>query len=563
MQHQEKRSRVSISVVALAVLALCAGSGGWALAARHTVTTRRPVAHRATAVPAASPKPNVAENYGALPLSFEANDGQTDPSVQFISHGSGYTLFLRQTDVVLSLQTQAQADTPQQKKDKKRKLFESSKLYRGTPRARKSKKTKTIRVTMEGANPNANIQALDELPGRSNYFIGNDPKKWHTGIATFGRVKYAGVYPGIDLVYYGAQRQLEFDFVVAPGANPSAIGVKIEGKGQLVVTKNGNVRVKSGDESFELRHPAIYQMYGGKKQLVSGGFVRRSNRLIGFQLGAYDHHRQLVIDPTLAYSTYLGGNGTDDGWGIAVDATGNAYIVGQTTSTNFPTLNGYTSSSNTDGIAFVSKLNPTATALLYSTYLGGSGGESGNGIALDPNGNVYITGYTMSTDFPVVNGFQTTIGTTMGNVFVSRIDTTQSGAASLIYSTYLGGGGNSQCPYGDYGEGIAVDALGRAYVTGLTSSDTSVAPFPTTASALQTSLLSEGGNAFVTVVDTNQSGAASLLYSTYLGGASGPTRGTLASASRRTMQETLMSRVKRTPGVPHRFRLRQPLTKVP
>lgn len=511
--------------LALVFLAICAGSGGWALAAKHTAQESSPAAHRATAVRTASLKPNVSEKYGALPLSFEANKGQTDPSVQFISRGSGYTLFLRQTDAVLALQSQSQTGSAQQTKDKKRKLFESSKLYRGTPRARKSKKTKTIRVTMEGANPNANIRPVGELPGKANYFVGNDPEHWRTGIPTFEGIKYAGIYPGIDLMYHGNRRQLEFDFIVAPGADPRVIGLKINTDGNVTVTKGGNLRVRTEDASFELQHPQIYQMDGGRKQFVSGRFVQRSNGLIGFQLGVYDHRRELTIDPTLAYSTYLGGNGTDDGFGIAVDSSGNAYVVGQTTSTNFPTMNGYTSSSNADGIAFVSKLNSTGTALLYSTYLGGTGGESGNGIALDPSGNAYVTGFTMSTDFPIVNGFQTSIGTTMGNVFVARIDTTQSGTASLIYSTYLGGGGNSQCPYGDYGEGIAVDASGLAYVTGLASSDASVAPFPTTATAFQTTLLSEGGNAFVTVVDASQSGASSLVYSTYLGGASGPTQG--------------------------------------
>lgn len=523
VEHEEKPNRVSMLVFAMGLLAVCVGSGS--LAARRTATARKPPAHSAAAVPKATVEPNVRTKYGALPLSFEANEGQTDPSVQFISHGSGYTLFLRQTDALLALQSQRQTDVVQQKKDTKRKLFEASKLYRGTPRARKSKKTKTVSVTMEGANPNASVQPLDELPGKSNYFIGNDPKKWRTGIATFGRVKYAAVYPGIDLLYYGRQRQLEFDFVVAPGADPRTIGLKIEGDGQVLFTKSGNVRVRSGDESFELRHPEIFQMDGSKKQLVSGSFIQRSDHSIGFQIGAYDHDRQLIIDPTLAYSTYLGGNGTDDGFGIAVDSSGSAYVVGQTTSTNFPTLTGYTSASNASGIAFISKLNPTGTALLYSTYLGGTGGESGNGIALDPSGNVYVTGYTMSTDFPVVNGFQTSLAAANGDAFVSRIDTTQSGTASLTYSTYLGGGGNSAIPWGDYGEGIAVDASGLAYVTGFTSSDTSVAPFPTTSSAYQTSLLSEGGNAFLTVIDPSQSGAASLIYSTYLGGTSGPTQG--------------------------------------
>lgn len=515
-----------VSGFSVALVLTCALAAGLGLAKRKILSGPGVAVRELASTPSTEVShPRLAHEYGTLPLSFEANQGQTDPSVQFVSHSSGYTLFLRQTDAFLVLQGQGQTDIAQQKKDKKRKLFEASKLFRGTPRSRKSKKTKTIHVTMEGANPNANIQPLRELPGKTNYFVGNDPKKWRTGIPTFEGVKYAGIYPGIDLVYHGNRQQLEFDFVVAPGADAEVIGLNMGFDGQLTVTKTGNLCVRTGNATFQLKRPEIYQMDRGKKQLVSGGFVKRSDYSIGFQLGAYDHRQPLIIDPTLAYSTYLGGNGTDGGYGIAVDSSGNAYITGETTSTNFPALNGYTSGSNTNGIAFVSKLNATGTTLLYSTYLGGTGGESGNGIALDPNGNVYVTGYTMSTDFPVVNGFQTTIGTAIGNVFVARIDTTQSGTASLTYSTYLGGGGNSANPWGDYGEAIAVDASGFAYVTGLTSSDTSIAPFPTTPSAYQDSLLSEGGNAFLTVVDTNLSGAGSLVYSTYLGGASGPSQG--------------------------------------
>jgi len=511
---------LKVGFVFLAVLMI---SATFTLGGKKTAPARRVTAHSVTAQPAKLvPQPQPSPRYGDIPLSFEANKGQTDPSVRFVSEGAGYTLFLTANEAVLSLQKPNPKDDPalQKMKPAKRRLFESRKFYRGSERSRRARKKATIRVAMEGANPDSTIEPLDLLPGKNNHFIGNDPQKWQTGIPTFRRVKYSSIYPGIDLIYYGKQRQLEFDFVVAPGADPHAICLNLQTDGRVSIAKNGNLRVETDEDSFELRRPDVYQVADGAKARVTGRFVLRGDNLVGLQVGPYDHQRELVIDPALAYSTYLGGNGADDGFGVAVDTNGNAYVVGQTTSTNFPIAGGYSSSSNSTGIAFVSKLNSTGTALLFSTYLGGTGGESGNAIALDPAGNVYVTGYTVSSDFPVVNGYQTALGTSAGNAFVARIDTTQTGTASLVYSTYLGGGGNSTNPVGDIGYGIAVDASGLAYVTGQTTSDTSVAPFPTTSGAYQSSLVSQSGNAFVTVLDTTQTGAASLVYSSYLGGSS-------------------------------------------
>jgi hypothetical protein len=512
-----------LSGFGVTLILTCAVVASFSLAKRKA----SPAAATATHEPASATAKNkpshskFAHEYGALPLSFEANQCQTDSAVRFVSRGAGYTLFLTQNEAIVSLQKQDETPLALRKmKPARRKLVESRKYYRGSQRYRRSRKTETIRVAMVGVNPAATVSALDELPGKSNYFVGNDPKNWRTGISTFEKVKYSEIYPGIDLVYYGKQRQLEFDFVVAPGADPEKIALKIQTDGQLAISKNGSLRIESKDSSFELRRPDVYQLENGKRRLVAGRFVLRGDDSVGFELGKYDHRERLIIDPALAYSTYLGGNGSDDLFGIAVDTSGNAYVVGQTTSTNFPTANAYSSTSNANGIAFVSKLNANGTALLYSTYLGGTGGESGNGIALDPSGNVYVTGFTQSTDFPVVNAFQTTLASPDGNAFVSRIDTTQSGTASLVYSTYLGGGSNSIDPFGDTGFAIAADASGLAYVTGTTTSDSSVTPFPTTASAYQSTLANQLGNAFLTALDTTQSGMASLIYSTYLGGSS-------------------------------------------
>jgi hypothetical protein len=461
----------------------------------------------------------LAQAYGLLPLSFEPNKGQTDSSVQFVSHGTGYTLFLERHEAVIELQRLDETDAELQKMAPNvRKRFEARKLYHGSPRFRRQRQAQIVRVGIAGANSDSNIRPLDQLPGKSNYFIGNDPKNWRTGISNYGRVEYEGIYRGVDLIYYGNQRQIEFDFIVAPRVNPGVISLHIQAGGRLRLAKNGNLEVETPAGTIVLRRPDIYQLQGNKRKLVHGGFVLKGRHELGFQVAEYDEKRPLIIDPVLSYSTFLGGSGSDFAGGIAVDSRGDAYIVGQATSTNFPIQNGYPSSANAHGLTFLSELNPTGTALLYSTYLGGTGGESGNAVALDPSGNVYVTGYTLSSDFPVVNGYQASLGTPNGNAFVARIDVTQSGVASLVYSSYLGGGGNAANSLGDTALGIAADESGFAYVTGQTASDASTAPFPTTSGAYQSSLGNPNGNAFLAVLNTNWSGSASLFYSTYLGG---------------------------------------------
>lgn len=461
--------------------------------------------------------------YRSLPLSFEPNEGQLEASVRYVSHGAGYTLFLSGSEAVLSLSEPDEADRLLETMDAHtRKKFESRRFYALSPRFHRRHKAESIRVTVEGSDPSTRAQALDELPGKANYFVGRDTKKWRSGIATYEKIKYPTIYPGIDLIYYGKQGHLEFDFIVAPGADPRAIRLRFDAPGELSIAKDGSLTVAMAGSPFKLHCPEIYQVRDGKRISVHGRFAfREDDRTIGIEVAKYDHNAQLVIDPVLTYSTYLGGSGSDYASGIAVDSQGNSYIVGQTTSTDFPTHNGYPASGNSNGVAFVTELNPTGTAVLYSTYLGGSGGDWGSGIALDTSGNVYVTGSTLSSDFPVVNAFQSSLGSANGNTFVARIDTTQNGSASLLYSTYLGGGGNSSNSLGDVGLAIAADAYGLAYVTGQTTSDSSTAAFPTTSTALQSSLASTNGNAFLTVLDTNQDGALSLIYSTYLGGVSG------------------------------------------
>jgi hypothetical protein len=450
-------------------------------------------------VSAISPQQAV-EAYGRLPLSFEANQGQADSQVKFLSHGSGYSLFLTGSESVLVLKKQAEKASPH------------SRIEHASLAAHKAatKSEAVLGMRLVGASAAAQVTGLEELPGKSNYFIGHDFTKWRTGIPNYAKVKYANVYPGIDLVYYGNQRQLEFDLVVHPGGDPKAVKLDFR---TAVTGKQATLRVNnSGDlvvGEVIFHKPVVYQPTSNDKtratdkELIDGRFVLTGAHEVCFQIAAYDRTRPLVIDPTLAYSTYLGGSGQDVAGGIAVDASGNAYVTGNTGSTNFPTTPGtlQTTYGGLDTDAFVSKLNAAGSALLYSTYLGGSANEGGGGIAVDASGNAYVTGGTGSPNFPITPGaFQTTFGGTF-DAFVSKLNASGS---TLLYSTYLGGSD------GDGGSGIKIDALGNAYVTGLTDSSN----FPVTRSAFQTAF---GGNSDAFVSKLNAAGSA-LLYSTYLGG---------------------------------------------
>jgi len=407
-------------------------------------------------------------------------------------------------------------------------------------------------MKLVGANRAARVTALDELPGKSNYFIGNDPKKWRTDVPTYAKVKYAGVYPGIDLVYYGNQGRLEYDFVVAAGADPKVIQLAAVGAGlappdgmqgaraqqaaPLRIDANGDLVVETDSGEVRFRKPVVYQPAESSQssvvtrqlqettdnglqttdavdspftihnsQLLDGRYVLSADNRIHFEISSYDQSKPLVIDPVLSYSTYLGGSGGDVGQGIAVDASGAAYITGSTASLNFPTSAPLQASNGGASDVFVTKLNPAGSALVYSTYLGGNGADSGTAIAVDASGNAHVTGSTTSTNFPATTGvFQAQYGGN-GDAFVAELNPAGS---ALVYSSYLGGSG------ADLGQGIALDSAGNAYVTGATQST----DFPTL-SPLQ------GGNdgaADAFVAKVNPSGSA-LVYSTYLGGSAADT----------------------------------------
>lgn len=440
--------------------------------------------------------------YGSLPMRFEENRGQTDSHVQFLARGAGYSLFLTPSEAVLALHAPRHVAPGDLKMGKRRGRTEPEKLRNHDS---------FVRMRLAGANPATRLSKTEVLPGITNYIVGRDASKWYTGIHSFSKIQYADVYPGIDLVYYGKQKQLEYDFVLKPGAKPEAIALDFEGAEQIALTPSGDLSLTAKAATMTLHKPTIYQTVNGRKQNVEGAY-RVTNHRVGVDVKAYDPTRPLVIDPVLTYSTFLGGTGDDVGFALAVDAQGNAYVAGITSSADFPTVGpaSFGVAPSARDTAFITKLNSTGTALVYSTYLGGTQEDSAYAIALDSNNNAYVTGFTSSPDFPVTsNAFQSNLASgAQDNVFITKLS---ADGQSLLYSSYLGGGGQ------DVGIGIALDSNQNAYITGETTSG-SPSPFPTTANSFQTALNSPGGNAFVSRIDTTLSGAASLVYSTYLGG---------------------------------------------
>ena len=493
-----------VRVVGAMLMLLVAGSGLLGLSSRRSARTP------ASPIPTLSKsslksKPGARAILGQLPIIFEPNQGQGDPRAKFLAHGQGYSLFLQTTGAVLAMQT-GHGSRPENSEQ-----FVSMKLV--------------------GANPAAVLTGADPLPGKSNYLIGNDPHQWHSGIPQFGGVRYASVYPGIDLIFYGNQGHLEYDFRVAPGADPSQAELQVDAASKLELS--GGDLILTGEDAggFRLQAPQVYQRDGDRHQPVAARFVLRAANRVGFEIGAYDRSRELIIDPVLVFSTYFGGNGTETSPSVAVNGDGNIYIVGSTTSqpTSFPLGGLVPVQIGTSSNIFVAKISPSQPpSVVYATFLGGSGGPGADtsvGIGVDNSGDAFIVGNTSSTDFPTFGiPYQTgpeaktqcVAGTpACTSVFVTELGST--GAAPPIYSSYLSGNG------ADLASGMAIDTKGDVFVTGTTTSNDTPSPsdaFP--ASYLPVPYQSTPKTSpqfFVTEVNTRIPSVGGIAYSTYFGGA--------------------------------------------
>ncbi len=421
-----------------------------------------------------------------LPLYFEANASQTE----FRASGGNCQFQISPSGVQMAL--------------------------RGADKA-----VATAQMEFIGANAGAQIHGDGELPGKINYLIGNDSSKWQTGLPTFSRVRVSEIYPGINLVFHGNQRQLEYDFDIAPGADPREMKIHFDGVDRISIGSQGDLVLKMGSGEIRQPRPEIYQTIAGTRNFIAGGYNIVDARTVAFKVSHYDHSRPLVIDPLLTYSAYFGNNynSSTTGWAIAADTNGCIYIAGQTISTKFATVGAFQTNFMGGGMAgdaFVAKFtNNPPTNLVYLTYLGGSGDDAAYCVAADGSGHAYVAGATDSQNFPTnnpipghgqINGKPNTAGY-FTDAFVTEVGTN---GTNLVYSTYLGGE-SSEAAYG-----IAVDSAGNAYVTGFSYSTN----FPCTSNALQTNLqcinsVYYEANAFVSEI-TN--GGGNLIYSTYLGG---------------------------------------------
>ena len=444
-----------------------------------------------------TPHSSVAQNlgiygrYAALPLTFEANQGQTSSQVKFLSRGKGYTAFLTAGGIVLSLRPNQPAPVQQ-----------TGNL--AAPNQSQQPLNTTLQFKLLGAAQNPAVIGENLQPGRVNYFIGRDPSKWHANVPTYASVRYKNVYPGIDLVYYGNHRQLEYDFAISPGADPGRIQFEITGASQIALDAEGNLVVQTVGGELHFQSPTVYQESRGLRVPISGTYVVNDPTHIAFQVAQYDSSKPLVIDPVLVYSTFLGGSGDNQATGIAVDGTGSVYVSGYTDSTDFPlaTLGSLPAGATH---VFVAKLDSTGSNLVYADYVGGNGQDYGYAIVLDSANEMYVTGSTNSSDFPTVNPYQ---GTYPGsfNAFLTKIS---ADGSSLLYSTYLGGNGS------DIPSSAAIDGSGDVFVAGNTTSSN----FPM-ANAYQASVSPNqgglsGNNGFLTKFSPDGS---YLVYSTYLSG---------------------------------------------
>jgi uncharacterized repeat protein (TIGR01451 family) len=520
-------SKVRVCIFGSALLLVTAGCAllGWNSPFRLAGVSPSPLSSEANRVAlAASPwnsplSPNHSDDshskarslFAGLPLIFEPNQGQAnlDPSdarARFVAHGSGYSILLGSEGAILSLICPP-----------------SSRLAPGLGRV------ESFQMKIAGANPQVSLTSAEPLPGKSNYFLGNDSRKWRRGVPEFAQVRYENVYPGINLLFYGNQGRLEYDFQIAPGADPGRPELEFAGARRLEI-KDGRLAIvgESGRVQFEI--PRIYQEIAGHKQPVEGKFVLRGPNRVGFDVAGYDHGRELIIDPVLSFSTYFGGNGDELNSSIAVDGTFNIYLAGSTNSTNLPVTSGvYQSSLKGNPNVYIAKISPPLGSLpaqlQFVTYLGGSGSDTPIGIEVDGSGDPFVVGTTTSPDFPTTptNAYQKSPESAGQHVFVTELNggPNPTAASELRYSSYLSGNGT------DIASGMTIDASGNVYVTGTTTSVSRTSDqFP--ASTLPQGLPLQSiprapTQFFVTKVNTNAPLTGSIAYSTYFGGGASQT----------------------------------------
>lgn len=444
-----------------------------------------------TSAALASPSVNLTQ----LPIGFELNVGQAKAGIQYVARAAGYSIQLSGTEALLS----ANSKTPHY-----------------------------LKMNFAGGRPSIPY-ALDRQPGKYNYFLGNDPKSWKRDIPAYGKIRYADLYPGIDLEYYGSQQHLEYDLIVAPGSNPNRIRLRFTGAGKPEIGAAGELLFGRSSQSFQQHQPVAYQLLHGLRQPVEAHYEILHDGLVALKLGSYDHNLPLTIDPTLSYSSFLGGSNNDGIVSVKVDPTGAMFVAGFTASANFKATSGAAQTTpggrvaNNQyfgfGDAFVAKLNPAGTALVYCTYLGGSADDVATSLAIDSAGNAYVAGSTQSANFPVSAGaYQTRFGGLTDDAFYSRGDAfvvkLSPAGDNILWSTFLGGSSN------EIAWSIAVDAAGNPTIAG----DTISTNFPVTPNAISrtfrggaNSATNPSGDAFVARLNAT---GTQLQYSSYIGGRS-------------------------------------------
>ncbi len=482
---------------------LMAGIGGLFLLAGSAFPTPK---HKLVRTGVASPSlghstgnPSAAELLGRLPIAFERNVGQADSRVQFLSRAPSAVVSLGSREMWITLANptnRAQALAPR-----------AGSNPHSSPRS--VPHSIALQVNFLGAPSQPQLEGLDPLPTKTNYYMGRDPSLWHTNIANYASVRYHEVYPGIDLLFHGKRGHLEYDFVVAPGADPGVIQMEIRGARRVRLSA-GAVLLETSASRLRFERPLLYQERNGKREYVGGEFVLLGANRVGFRVGRYDRSRPLIIDPVLSYGTFLSGSNSTRPAGIAVNSAGEIYVAGSTFATDFPTASAAQGQNGGYEDAFVAKISSTGTTLVFSTYLGGNNFDDARGIALDPLGNAYLLGVANSSNFPTTPGsFRTSCPANFPSCsapFVAKFGPT----GMLDYSTLLSPGANAKA--------IAVDSQGSTYVTGGIGSNTLdvVNAFQSQYQGISST---STGNAFVQKLDPTGS---TLIYSTYLAPVGGP-----------------------------------------